>query len=161
VPIVAILDTSALYSPRQRAELQRLASEGAFIGVWSPWIIAELTRVLTWDWIRKNANDTSDAEHRRCSQSCKKMMAILLPTFQLINPLPPFPIPWDRLTDVWDVPIWAAAVKAGAHYVVSENTHHFPPRDGAGKYRHGGVEYIHPKHFLGIFRDEDEDTNGA
>jgi len=48
----AVLDTSVLVPVRLREDLQLLAQAGLFTGIWSPWIVAELNRVLTWKWIR-------------------------------------------------------------------------------------------------------------
>lgn len=45
--IRAVLDTSVLAPPRLRRELQVAAQADLFVGYWSPWIIAELNRVLT------------------------------------------------------------------------------------------------------------------
>ncbi|HXT36076.1 MAG TPA: hypothetical protein VN837_10895, partial [Chloroflexota bacterium] len=50
-PYRAVIDTSVLFAPSLRAELQELAFQGMFVAVWSPWIIAELDRVLVWQWI--------------------------------------------------------------------------------------------------------------
>jgi hypothetical protein len=44
-----------------------------YIGIWSPWIIAELNRVLTWDWIEHNRGS-----ERACSLAAKKMMEFLV-----------------------------------------------------------------------------------
>ena len=49
--------------------------------------------------------------------------------------------PWPSLTDRDDEPVWRTAVVAGARYVVSNNTRHFPPL-AAGRPAHGGVEYV-------------------
>ena len=46
--IRAVLDTNVLVPPGLRRDLQNAAQEGAFEALWSPWIIAELNRVLTW-----------------------------------------------------------------------------------------------------------------
>ncbi|MGZ6322297.1 MAG: hypothetical protein ACXWQR_23690 [Ktedonobacterales bacterium] len=45
--IRAVIDTSSLVSTRLRRELQTAAQVGIFTAYWSPWIIAELNRVLT------------------------------------------------------------------------------------------------------------------
>src|SRR5690242_19336865 len=52
-PLRAVLDTSALVPSRMRRELQVAAQAGLYVGYWSPWIIAELNRVLTWRWIQR------------------------------------------------------------------------------------------------------------
>src|SRR5207248_687760 len=108
-----------------RKMLQIHAALDNFTGIWSPWIIAELTRVLTWQWVMRHGS--TPAEWRRCGESCKKMMEILLPTFELVTPLPPYPIAWASLEDQWDLPVWAAAVEGHAEYVISENIRDFPP----------------------------------
>ena len=142
----AVIDTSSLVPARLRRDLQQAAQLGAFTAIWSPWIIAELNRVLVWRWIKhpppgKLENDLSDANERRCAEAAKVMMQWLLPTFELASPLPPYPPAWEQLADMWDHPIWAAAKVASAQYIVSENTHHYPPlqEDGRQWYEGGGV----------------------
>lgn len=117
--IRAVIDTSTLVSARLRRDLQQAAQLGSFTAIWSPWIIAELNRVLVWRWIKhappgRKANDLSDANERRCSQAAKLIMEWLIPTFEVVNPQPAYPVAWERLVDVWDYPIWAAAKVNGA-----------------------------------------------
>jgi hypothetical protein len=120
-PVIrAVLDTNVLVLPGLRRDLQNAAQEGAFTAIWSPWIIAELNRVLTWKWLERTATssaarnvicDLSPANWQRCSMAATAMMEILLATFELVNPRPPYPETWDTLADVQDVPIWVAAVE--------------------------------------------------
>jgi hypothetical protein len=76
-----------------RVDLQSLAQDGAFTAIWSPWIIAELHRTLTWHWLARKAIrvtstagdsvtacDVSAANWLRCGQMAKQMMEILLAT---------------------------------------------------------------------------------
>lgn len=144
-----MLDTSTLFSPSLRRALHAAAVEELYVAIWSPWIIAELSRVLTSDWIHRNRGD----EHA-LSQAAKRMMELLLPAFELVHPLPPHPRPWPQLTDIWDAPIWAAAVEGQATHVVSENTRDFPPADESGKHRFQGIEYVRGKVFLSILSIE-------
>ena len=147
--IRAVLDTSVLVPPRLRRELQGAAQVGLFIGFWSPWIIAELNRVLTWRWIqRASPPDLSRANEQRCSIAAHTMMELLLSTFRLIETLPPYSPAWETLTDRWDHPVWAAAKASQAQYVVSENTRDFPPRQTDGHYRYEGIEYLSGDAFL-------------
>ena len=111
---MAVLDTSSLFGPRLRRDLQQAAQLGMFTAVWSPWIIAELNRVLTWHWIERTEGDLSQASKDDCSVAAKTMMELLLSTFALVTPTPPYPPAWDSLDDVWDFPTWAAAVESGA-----------------------------------------------
>ncbi|HEU4784342.1 MAG TPA: PIN domain-containing protein [Ktedonobacterales bacterium] len=154
-PIRAVVDTSSLVPANLRRDLQQAAQLGAFIAIWSPWIIAELNRVLVWRWIVDPptgiaAGDLSQRNQRRCSEAAKTMMQWLVPSFELVNPLPPYPPVWASLSDAWDHPIWAAAKMGQAQYVISENTHDFPPRSGDGRAIHEGVEYIQGAPFLAM-----------
>jgi len=145
----AVIDTSSLYASSLRRELQRAAVYGLFTGIWSPWIIAELNRVLVWRWINQyRPGDISAASEKRCSVAAKRMMELLLPTFELVAPVPPSPPAWPTLTDVHDEPIWAAAVLGNAQYVISENTRHYPPQQIDGQHAHEGIEYVPARTFL-------------
>jgi hypothetical protein len=64
--IRAVLDTSVLVPAALRQDLQSLAQANLFTGIWSPWIIAELNRVLTWRWIRAAKGDLSRANEQAC-----------------------------------------------------------------------------------------------
>lgn len=153
--IRAVIDTSSLVSARLRRDLQQAAQIGAFTAIWSPWIVAELNRVLVWRWIKgpppgRAANDLSDANERRCAQAAKIMMEWLIPCFETVNPRPPYPVAWARLTDQWDHPIWAAAKISGAQYVVSENKHDYPPAQADRRHVFEGIEYLSGKAFLAL-----------
>ena len=149
----AVIDTSSLVGYTSRRDLQQIAQLGAFVGIWSPWIIGELYRVLTWRWIRNPApgrsrGDLSNANYHACSLASKQMMELLINTFEVVDPKPPYPPAWKAFPDEWDYPIWAAAVESSATYVVSENTHHFPPRQKNGDHSHNGITYLSSEEFL-------------
>ena len=158
-PIRAVLDTSVLVPPRLRRDLQNAAQEGVFIALWSPWIIAELNRVLTWKWVERTvvlagrddssiACDLSPANWSRCSAAATAMMEILVATFEVVAPRPPYPAAWDSLADPQDVPIWAAAIDGRAQYVVSDNRRDYPPRQEDGRHVYQGIEYLSGNDFL-------------
>lgn len=166
--IRAVLDTSVLVPARLRAELQGLAQDGAFTAIWSPWIVAELHRTLTWQWIERSkysvatvdggavsACDLTLANRTRCGKSAQRMMEILLttPNWELVDPRPPYPTAWETLTDIWDYPIWATAVIGKADYVVSNNTHDYPPADAEGRHVYDGVEYISGTSFIAVLSE--------
>ena len=163
--IRAVVDTSALFPFEQRRELQTLALAGAFTGIWSPVIIGELYRVLTWRAIDAQAEalpgdigkhamkcDLSDDVWRRISLASKKMMDLFLanPNWEWVYPRLPYPKAWETLTDEWDKPIWAAAVEGQAQYVVSENTNDYPPEDVNGRHVYQGVEYLGGQAFIAL-----------
>jgi hypothetical protein len=155
VAIRAVVDTSSLVQPTLRGDLYHAAQLGLFTPIWSPWIIAELNRVLTWHWIKaRTGGDLSRANERRCAEMAKTMMALLLPSFELAAPLPPYPAVWETLTDEWDQPIWAAAILSGAQYVISENSHDYPPRQDDGCHRYNGIEYLSGTAFLRLLTGE-------
>lgn len=157
--IIAVIDTSALVAPGLRRRLQLAAQDGGFVGAWSPWIIAELHRVLVWRWIKDmTGRDLSDANERRCGQAAKAMMVLLHATFKLVDPAPPYPSAWATLRDLWDYPIWAAAKASGAAYVVSGNTHDYPPRQPDGRYIYEGIEYLSGRDFLTRVLELDEEN---
>jgi hypothetical protein len=149
--IRAVLDTSVLVPPTLGRDLQQAAQIEAYIGIWSPWIIAELNRVLVWRWIKDRGHDA--ASERECSRQAKAMMSILLPSFELVAPLPPYPPAWESLTDKWDHPIWAAAHEGSAGYVVSDNTKDFPPADSHGRHMFQGVEYLKGRAYLEVIEN--------
>jgi hypothetical protein len=60
-------------------------------------------------------------------------MGILLPSFELVTPLPPYPPASEALANQWDHPIWAAPHEGMADYVVSENIKDVPPADSHGR----------------------------
>ena len=75
-------------------------------------------------------------------------MTLLLTAFEVVNPRPPYPEAWADLGDIDDHPIWAAAIEGKAHYVVSDNTGDYPPRQPDGRHVHQGIEYISGRDFL-------------
>jgi hypothetical protein len=150
VALRAVLDTSALVPAAQREDLQSLAQAGIYRGIWSPWIIAELNRVLTWRWIRASHGDLSRANEKACSRAVQRMMALLFATFELVHPEPPYPPAWESLTDEWDQPIWAAAKLSGATHVVSENSRHFPSVGQDGLHSHEGIVYLTGQAFIDL-----------
>ena len=144
----AVVDTSTLVGRARRRDLQEAAALGLFEAIWSPWIVAELNRVLTWRAIERSGGDISAAHYKRLSVSSKAMMEYLTATFTTVDPKPPHPPPWDDLADPGDVPIWAAAKASGATYIVSENTDDYPPRQPDGRRAHEGIEYLGGDAFL-------------
>lgn len=155
--IRAVLDTSVLVPRRSREELQIAAQDGLYVALWSPWIIAELHRVLTWRWLQTTGYDGSVSNQRRCSSAAKAMMRILVPTFELVDTRPPYPAAWDTLSDEDDLPIWATAMAGNATHVVSIDRRHFPPQDRAGHHVYQGVEYMSARAFLGTLYSEEQD----
>lgn len=92
-----------------------------------------------------------------------RMMELLLstPHRELVDPRPPYPVAWVQLRDRWDHPIWAAAVLGQAQYVVSDNTHDYPPLDGSHRHVHAGIEYLSAQAFLDRLEQIDSDETAT
>jgi hypothetical protein len=90
------------------------------------------------------------SSEKACSDAATITMELLLPTFELVTPLPPYPPAWHTLSDAYDDPIWAAAVVGKAGCVVSENVRHYPPRHIDGRHVYQGIEYISVRAFLSM-----------
>lgn len=144
--VKALLDANVLIPHRTRQILETYARLGFYEGYWSPWIIEEMARGVTWRWIR--ANGTERASRDELSRRAKVAMRHLELTLRVVSPTLPYPAAWPSLRDEGDHPVWAAAVLAGVAYVVSDNTHDFPPPDTDGVTRHDGVTYITAMTFI-------------
>lgn len=51
--------------------------------------------------------------------------------------------------DVYDLPIWSAAVRSEARFVVSHNLRDFPPRGSDGLCAYNGIEFVTVVTFVG------------
>lgn len=144
--VKALLDANVLIPYGTRQTLETYARLGFYEGYWSPWIIEEMARAVTWRWIRAYGSERDSRS--ALSRLAKQAMSHLEPTFHVISPTIPFPSAWPALRDPGDHPIWAAAVKAAVAYVVSDNTKDFPPRDAQGVARYHDITYITSKAFI-------------
>lgn len=141
-----LCDTSVLIPPRSRKILVGAAANGFIRPYWSPWILAEFHRVLTWNWMKNEKGSESN-----CSIQSKKMMRIMLPYFRSVDPRPPYDDGQDVISDPDDLPVWAAAKKLRADYLISNNTKDFPPRDINDRYIYQGIEWITADNFFQQF----------
>lgn len=135
----AVLDTSVLVSNQNREHLITAAYEELYRPVWSPWIIAELNRVMTWNWI---LNKGGLFQRNELSRRYKDMMSMLTAALTCVDPKPPWGRAWPQLTDNDDLPVWATAKYADAQFIVSENVRDFPPPDNTDKHVWDGIEYL-------------------
>ena len=88
------------------------------------------------------------ADERQISTSANAMLTVLLRVMTFVSVVPPFDTAWPAASDTADLPIWSAAVRSGAQFVVSHNLHDFPPRDADGLCAHGGIEFITAANFV-------------
>ena len=150
--IKALCDTSVLVPSGIRKKLVMSAELGLFTPYWSPWIIGELYRVLTYQLMDYQYSKQT------ISQLSKKMMLLMTPFFDVIDLKPPLPKGWLGKVDPDDIPIWAAAKLEEVNYVVSNNTRDFPP-ENEGRYVYEGIEYITANNFLKIIGFENDDIS--
>ncbi len=124
------------------------ANDGQVVLIWSPCIIAEAVRYLTWRCLI-GADPTPDVAWRTCSQLARRWFDIMTAAFHAVDDRPPSEEPWPSgPRDQRDVPIWSAAVRGGAHFVVTENLRHGPPPNDRGIREYDGIVYIHPDDFI-------------
>jgi hypothetical protein len=73
------------------------ARAGAIELLWSPVIIAESNRLLTWLWLQRHGGDLSGPSKRRCSQDAKVFLQIARTVFRVVEDAPPDETMWtDR-----------------------------------------------------------------
>ncbi|MBX6771302.1 MAG: hypothetical protein IRY83_06225, partial [Chloroflexi bacterium] len=125
------------------------ARNGYVILLWSPLVIAETNRLLTWLWLGRRGGDLSDSAWRDCSRDFKKWFQRVTAVFEVVEDRPPAAASWtDSPIDEWDVPIWTAARRGRAHAIVTENLADGPPPDADGVQQHEGIFFVHPAQFL-------------
>jgi len=148
----AVIDACVFGHPRQWiAPLIDAAKHGDVDLIWSPVIIAETHRLLTWQWLRRRGGDLSRVSWRACSEAAKDFLHWVRWAFEVVDDRPPDEALWtDRPRDQWDIPLWNAAVRGRADFIVTENLRDGPPPDQDGVRRHGGIVFIHPNDFVQI-----------
>jgi len=130
------------------------AKNGVVIPIWSPLIIAEVNRFLTWRWLKLNDGNQGDTAWKKCSEASKIWFSNVTAVFRVIDDHPPYEQTWsDHPRDIWDIPIWTAAIRAQQSYrgapvfVVTDNLRDGPPKDEHGLQYHRDVGFIHPEQF--------------
>jgi hypothetical protein len=146
-----VVDANVFPRTRWLRQLIAASRAGSLELVWSPLIIAESNRLLTWLWLERRGGDLSDASWRRCSADAKRMFAHLTAVFRVVDDRPPAAELWTPApADAWDVPIWTAALRAEADVILSANLADGPPPDERGVQAFAGVDFLEPERFLEI-----------
>lgn len=155
----AVLDSSVLVPAWSRLLLSILAATRPvlYTPIWCEWIIAETWRVLTVQRLRRLPAMTADDE-RQLSASANTMLTALLHVMSFVTVVPPFDLAWAGATDAEDLPIWSAAVRSGAQFVVSHNLRDFPSRNADGLCAYDGIEFITAANFVADILGQDLDT---
>jgi hypothetical protein len=129
------------------APILRSARAGYVVPIWSPLIIVEATRLFMWRWIQQHGGDQSLASRRACSVAVKTWFTQMTSVFRIAEDCPPAEDTWEAPRDEWDVPIWSAAKRCGAHFIVTANLRDGPPEDTSGLRSFQGVIWCHPDLF--------------
>lgn len=149
----AVIDASVFRQSAERIALVKLAQDGVFQAVWSDWIVGETWRLLTWQRIAEALQSRPPRAMdrplwREISRSANAMMRVCAPAFELVRYVDGLGIAvWPGLEEN-DQPVFATAVAARATFVVSMNTHDFPPPNARGKRIWAGMEYLTPSTFM-------------
>lgn len=149
LPFRVVVD--ACVFPRTRGWIGPIldaAKAGYIIPYWSPLIIAESNRVLTWLWLKRRGGDFSEPSWERCSVDFKRMFARLTEVFRVVEDCPTASPPWDEPSDPWDIPIWTAAKRCEAHFIITANLTDGPPPNAEGDQKFEDITFIHPDQFL-------------
>ncbi len=148
-PLRAVVD-SCVFARRDWIEPIVLAARAGYVvPIWSPCIIEEASRLLTWLWLKKHAGDSlSESVRRRHSREAHKWFGVMTAVFQVVDDRPPAEPMWTATpADEWDIPLWNAAVRGRAQVIVTENLKDGPPVDETGLQRHRGVAFVSPALF--------------
>jgi hypothetical protein len=149
-PLVAIVDSCVFPRRAWLDPILRGARAGYVRPIWSPLIISEVNRLLTWMWLQRRGTELSTAAWQACSADAKRWFTIMTAVFQVIDDCPPPEETWDSPRDTWDVPIWSAAKRSGAHVIVTANLRDGPPTDRQGRQVFEGVIWCHPVMFAKV-----------
>jgi predicted nucleic acid-binding protein len=154
-PPRAVIDTCVFGRLSQWiAPLVLAARQGDVELVWSPTIIAEVHRLLTWMWLRRHGGDLSERAWQACSADAKGFLRWVRESFRVVEDRPPDEILWtEQPRDEWDIPLWNTAVRSQARFVVTENLKDGPPVDARGVRQYQGVIWIHPGEFLTLLQE--------
>lgn len=143
-----VYDTSSLVPAHLRRVLVRAALARQSEAYWSPWIIAELVRILSERWMRR-VTPWTRKDHQEMSDACGAMMRHMIQAIHCENSPAPSVPSWNG-SDPNDEPVLALAQMVKARYVVSENVNDFPPKNSKGQHTYGGIEYMRVNDFLHI-----------
>ncbi len=150
-PLVAVVDANVFGQTTLLDLIIAAAKNGRVIVIWSPLIISEVSRLLTWRWIKQHGDDLSTGARRQCSVDLKRWYSHVAVHFHVVEDRPPLEPMWtDTPPDPWDQPIWTAAVRARALFggalvlVITSNLRDGPPIDQDGLRRFQEIAFVSP-----------------
>lgn len=144
----AVLDASALLN-KERHELLYASRLNLYTIVWSAFVIAEFVRVRTELALKHGLDPRENRSRINAFIHEASLRAVMVNYTRLQGGNY---TPWLR--DVDDEPVLATALVGKAQYIVSWNTHDFPP---GGIF--AGVHYVTPVQFLDELYSQHPDKN--
>jgi hypothetical protein len=113
---------------------------------WSPAIITEATRVLVWIRLSNHDSPLTNAAKRDAFDFVRLWFRRMTAVFHVVEDRPPYAAQWTETPrDEDDLPIWTAAVNAGADMVVTLNLKDGPPVNDEGLRVWNSTLYLHPE----------------
>jgi len=147
--IRALIDTNVLVQSHWLNPIVLAAREGHLQPLWSPLIIAEANRYLTWRWIKRNRGLLSNEMWEACSRDAKTWFSHVTRAFEVVEDRPPHAALWiAEPPDPHDIPLWTAAVNGRAHLIATENLKDGPPPNAQGIQEHAGILLLPPDGLL-------------
>ena len=149
-PLVAVIDSCVFPRRDWLDPILRGARAGYVVPIWSPLIISEVNRLLTWMWLQRHDGEQTASTWTACSEASKRWFEIMTAVFRVADGCPPPEQAWSSQRDSWDVPVRSAAKRSGAHVVVTDNLRDGPPADDDGRRVFEGVVWCHPAVFAEV-----------
>jgi hypothetical protein len=156
-PLVSVIDANVFGRTAWIKSLIDAVQDGVLIAVWSPLIICEVNKLLTWLWLERHGGDLSESAWRQCSADFRRWYSNVAEHLHVVSDRPPLEQMWtDNLRDPWDAPIWTAAVRAARTFnsarvfVITENLKDGPPPNQNGIRFHANVLYVHPEQAISM-----------
>ena len=148
-PLRTLVDANVFARRDWMQAVRRAAEVGWIEPLWSPAIIAEVVRVLTWLWIGRNGGDVSDWARRAHPREAHQWFASMTALFRVVEDRPPLESSWsDVPRDPHDAPIRTAAVRANVARGGTDNPRDGPPLGPDGIRSWQGIVYIAPDEFI-------------
>lgn len=148
-PVRGVVDINAFARGTVMPRLTAAAKNYHLELIWSPYIIAEASRLFTWLWLGRHGPDLSNAAKRAHSAAARRWFETMTTVFRVVDDRPPQEPLWTETPrDPHDRPIWTAAVRARAHVVITDNLRDGPPPDHQGLRRWDGILYATPDHVV-------------
>lgn len=149
-PLIAVIDTCVFPRKKWLDSIRDAAQAGYLVPVWSPLIIAEVTRLLTWQWLHRHRGEQTPSTWARCSADAKAWFTLMTAVFRVAEDAPPLEDAWESPRDEWDLPLLSAAKRYGASFIVTENLQDGPPEDHRRLRIFDGILWCHPDLFLNM-----------